>query len=59
MISNHHKLTGSAVAEAMLNDLEGTLAKFVKVMPRDYKAVLLKRKVASLQNAGKEVEAHG
>lgn len=58
-ISNHHKLTGSAVAEAMLNDWESTLAKFVKVMPRDYKAVLLKRKVASLHNAVKEVEAHG
>lgn len=59
MISNHQKLTGSKVATDMLNDWDNTLSKFVKVMPRDYKAVLLKRKVESLKNTGKEVEAHG
>lgn len=59
MIENHFNYTRSAVAEKMLNDWDNTLQKFVKVMPRDYKAVLLKRKVESLRNTGKEVEAHG
>ena len=58
-VSSHQRYTGSAVAEKLLNNWEDTLSKFVKVMPRDYKAVLLKRKVESLQNTGKEVEAHG
>ncbi len=59
MIENHFKHTNSAVAEKMLKDWYNTLQKFVKVMPRDYKAVILKRKVESLRNTGKEVEAHG
>ena len=59
MIENHFKYTKSEVAEKMLANWEATLEKFVKVMPRDYKAVLLKRKVESLRNTGKEVEAHG
>ena len=42
----------------ILNDFEGALNKFVKVMPTDYKRVLLKRKVEALENNKKEV-THG
>jgi len=44
MIENHLKYTGSAVAERMLNDWDGTLSQFVKVMPTDYKRVLEEQK---------------
>ena len=40
MIRNHFAYTSSKTALAMLNDWEQNLGKFVKVMPRDYKAVL-------------------
>ncbi|MBV1883414.1 MAG: glutamate synthase large subunit [Pseudomonadales bacterium] len=43
LIEKHAKFTGSVVAERVLNDWEGSLAKFVKVMPTDYKRVLLER----------------
>ncbi|MFN3404473.1 MAG: glutamate synthase large subunit [Cytophagaceae bacterium] len=58
LIKNHYKYTGSDVAERVLNNWEKEFPKFVKVMPTDYKAVLLKRK----QNKGttdKEVVIHG
>ncbi|MCE2571983.1 glutamate synthase large subunit [Motilimonas eburnea] len=54
MITKQHKLTGSQVAERFLNDFETSLKKMVKVMPRDYKAVLLRRKAEAEQ---KEAEA--
>jgi len=44
MIEKHYKYTGSAVAKAFLAKPESSIRKFVKVMPRDYKAVLLKKK---------------
>lgn len=44
LIQNHKNYTGSTVADAILSNFNMELAKFVKVMPRDYKAVLLKRK---------------
>jgi len=44
MIENHLKYTGSAVAERMLSDWDGTLSQFVKVMPTDYKRVLEEQK---------------
>ncbi len=44
MIENHLKYTGSAVAERLLNDWDGTLSQFVKVMPTDYKRVLEEQK---------------
>ena len=40
LIENHQKYTGSNVAEHVLNNWEAELAKFVKVMPTDYKRVL-------------------
>ncbi|WED22331.1 glutamate synthase large subunit [Vibrio sp. JC009] len=44
MLTKHVELTGSTVAKAFLDDFEANLAQMVKVMPRDYKAVLQKRK---------------
>jgi len=44
MIENHLKYTGSEVAERLLNDWDGALSQFVKVMPTDYKRVLEEQK---------------
>ena len=43
MIGDHYRLTGSANAERVLADWDGYLPRFVKVMPNDYKRVLLER----------------
>jgi glutamate synthase (NADPH) large chain len=56
LIKNHFKYTGSDVAERILKDWDTYLPKFVKVMPKDYKAVLEKRKQGS---NNKEVLIHG
>jgi glutamate synthase domain-containing protein 3 len=40
-IEQHAKRTGSPVAARMLEDWDGSLARFVKVMPHDYKRALL------------------
>ncbi|CZF79170.1 glutamate synthase large subunit [Grimontia marina] len=55
MISKHHALTGSTVAETFLANVEENLKSIVKVMPRDYKAVLQKRKEEAANK--EEVEA--
>lgn len=47
LIENHARYTGSAVAEKILSDWSGSLSKFIKVMPTDYKRVLLERQQAS------------
>ena len=44
MIEKHLKYTGSEVAERLLNDWDGALSQFVKVMPTDYKRVLAEQK---------------
>jgi len=44
MIENHLKYTDSEVARRMLNDWDGALSQFVKVMPTDYKRVLEEQK---------------
>jgi glutamate synthase domain-containing protein 2/glutamate synthase domain-containing protein 3 len=44
LISEHQKLTGSTVAEKILEDWEAILPKFVKVYPTDYRRVLEERK---------------
>ncbi|WP_116105572.1 glutamate synthase large subunit [Lewinella sp. IMCC34191] len=43
MVRNHFAYTSSKRALDMLNNWEGEEAKFIKVMPRDYKAVLEKK----------------
>ncbi|MFN8416849.1 MAG: glutamate synthase large subunit [Cytophagaceae bacterium] len=56
LIENHFKYTKSDVAEDILKNWDKAVKDFVKVMPTDYKAVLLKRK----QNQGnKEVVVNG
>tara|TARA_E500000331_G_scaffold223371_1_gene213915 strand:- start:211 stop:2295 length:2085 start_codon:yes stop_codon:yes gene_type:complete len=41
LIKNHKKFTGSAVATRILNDWDITMSKFLKVMPTDYKRVMM------------------
>ncbi len=59
LITNHKDFTGSDVATSILNDWNNSLQHFVKVMPVDYKAVLLKRKLEQNQIGNKEVLIHG
>jgi glutamate synthase domain-containing protein 2/glutamate synthase domain-containing protein 1/glutamate synthase domain-containing protein 3 len=40
LVEEHVARTGSAVGERLLADWEGTLGRFVKVMPHDYKRAL-------------------
>lgn len=54
MIEKHRKYTGSDPAEWVLENWDTACDLFVKVMPRDYKAVLQKQKVAK---NGAKVEA--
>ncbi|MEZ5043483.1 MAG: glutamate synthase large subunit [Saprospiraceae bacterium] len=46
MVRNHFSYTSSAVAVDILNDWEQKKELFIKVMPRDYKAVLALRKAS-------------
>jgi len=43
LLKNHVRLTNSKVAEFILSDWENQSQHFVKVFPREYKAVLLQR----------------
>ena len=55
MLTKHVEFTGSEVAQSFLDNFEASLTAMVKVMPRDYKAVLQKRKAEAEQK--EEVEA--
>ncbi len=44
LIENHFSYTNSKKAKMILDDWENQKARFIKVMPRDYKRVLEKRK---------------
>jgi glutamate synthase domain-containing protein 2/glutamate synthase domain-containing protein 3 len=44
LIQEHYQYTQSTVAKKILDKWEETLDQFVKVFPRDYKRVLMKRK---------------
>jgi glutamate synthase domain-containing protein 3 len=46
-IERHQQYTGSKLAEKLLKKWEDVLAKFVKVMPLEYRAVLEKMKIES------------
>ena len=46
LIEEHAERTGSTVAAEVLDNWSAALGKFVKVMPTDYKRVLLERKQA-------------
>jgi glutamate synthase (NADPH/NADH) large chain len=43
MIEQHAAFTESKVAQFIMSDFDNQLAHFVKVFPRDYKAVLLQK----------------
>jgi glutamate synthase (NADPH/NADH) large chain len=45
LIDNHLQYTNSDLAKIMLADFENAIIYFKKVMPKDYKAVLLKNKI--------------
>ena len=47
MLTKHIELTGSTVAELFLSNFEANLKQMMKVMPRDYKAVLQQRQAAA------------
>jgi len=40
MVEDHFRYTGSEVAERLLDDWNGALKKFIKIMPTDYKKAL-------------------
>ena len=52
MLEEHHRHTGSANAERILQSWDGMLSKFVKVMPRDYKRILAERAPGERQEVG-------
>ncbi|HEU5147375.1 MAG TPA: glutamate synthase large subunit, partial [Chryseosolibacter sp.] len=58
MIEKHFKYTGSDPAEWILENWEVASSLFVKVMPKDYKAVLQKKlALANGEKSGKKVAA--
>ncbi len=50
IITRHYAYTGSTVAKFVLDDFENQLKNFVKVFPRDFKKVLLERKLKAVVN---------
>jgi glutamate synthase domain-containing protein 3 len=44
MVDAHHRETGSPLADRLLSDWDRSLARFVKVMPTDYKRALERQK---------------
>jgi glutamate synthase (NADPH/NADH) large chain len=63
LVAQHQAETGSAVARRLLADWEGALARFVKIMPQDYKRVLDAASRAELEgrdvNEAVMAAAHG
>ncbi|RAI98685.1 glutamate synthase (NADPH/NADH) large chain [Chitinophaga skermanii] len=51
LVTKHHAYTNSSVAKYLLKDWEGQLKHFIKVFPKEYKAVLNKAKVQEKANA--------
>jgi glutamate synthase (NADPH/NADH) large chain len=54
MITAHVDATDSAVGQRILNDWDNELKSFIKVMPRDFKRVLLA--IAEAEKAGEDVD---
>ncbi len=59
LVEKHRRYTGSMVAERVLADWPAAQARFVKVMPRDYKRVLAERAAAAEQIDGIAQAASG
>ncbi|MCB0667025.1 MAG: glutamate synthase large subunit [Saprospiraceae bacterium] len=49
LIRNHFRHTSSALALGILTDWDSEAKHFIKVMPKDYKAVLLKKQLAETE----------
>ncbi|MFN7117822.1 MAG: glutamate synthase large subunit [Saprospiraceae bacterium] len=58
LVRNHFRFTSSKLALHLLNNWEEAKHSFVKVMPRDYKAVLQSRSAVLTKPAGVPVAAH-
>jgi glutamate synthase (NADPH/NADH) large chain len=54
IVTQHRDQTGSAVAERILSDWSQQVNNFVKVMPREYKKVLLA--ISEAEKSGKDVD---
>ena len=54
VVGRHHQLTGSAVAERLLDVWERAVEQFVKIMPRDYRRVIEATRQA--RQAGMDVD---
>ncbi|AYF74696.1 glutamate synthase large subunit [Nocardia yunnanensis] len=54
IVEQHRAETGSAVAERILGDWAQQVTKFAKVMPRDYKKVLIA--ISEAEKAGRNVD---
>ncbi|HIT84812.1 MAG TPA: glutamate synthase large subunit [Candidatus Ornithomonoglobus intestinigallinarum] len=54
MLENHLKYTGSDAAARILGDFENELARFVKVIPKDYKKVITVLNAELKKGAGKD-----
>jgi glutamate synthase (NADPH/NADH) large chain len=54
IVEKHGNETESPVAAAILDDWENTQRAFIKVMPRDYKRVLIA--IADAEKAGRDVD---
>jgi glutamate synthase domain-containing protein 3 len=52
ILEKHVELAGSLLAQEILADWKNSIAKFIKVMPRDYKRAMAERAAASAQAAG-------
>ena len=57
LIEEHLQYTNSSTAERVLDDWAGSLKRFVKVMPVDYKRILQER-AAKMQSPRTEARAH-
>ncbi len=55
LVNKHAELTGSTVAKELLKDWKSSIQKFVKVMPTDFKRVLLEQ---AKENASKAALAN-
>jgi glutamate synthase (NADPH/NADH) large chain len=59
MIEDHVRFTGSPLGRRLLDNWELMVAKFVKVMPTDYKRVLQARRAASRPRPGRLTVVEG
>jgi glutamate synthase (NADPH) large chain len=59
LVAEHARLTGSSRARAILDDWDASLARFVKVMPRDYKRALAEMAATALVAAASSGGAAG